>query len=681
LSAKEDEELETFQSGIKGVSGMNRTDVPLLARHHLQIEVDGVQVSGEIVSLYPNDISIQMTNPKAEGTKGTHVPHFQMHRSQWLAMPEGDIMERITPRGLEVAHRLLRELYQDYRRAGQTDPDPSRLVDCKVTGMTDGEDIAVDRIPAVLDETDNSKGEVKEKGAKETMNALGDTRKPVELVRSTDASLDSVVQELSLYATSHPEDLAIRSALDSILDQLVDAAFELEDVAGDAALPIRLLEELATLFPTSPSPFVNLSKLCIDRDEPEAAIRYAEAGLVVAPDHTGLIFNKALSLLQIGKLKSGISFFKRYVQLNPDNPWAYNNIGDAYRELGHYHLAETFLKKAIEHDQSFIPAHFNLAMLYMDQEDWTHCVEYALIAERKGPADRDVQLALGDAYMGLGQPDLALKHLVTATLIDRGFVEAYETMSAAYTALSMYELSIAAANEALKLNPRSSMALTNIVRAHLKQGRFQDTLDPELQALEFSLDDEERSNLYWTLGWDYFLADQYTQALEYTEKAIQVGEDPDVALDFNKALILLAQGKANEANAACNQAIVRASVLGKNKDTLAAAKEAEDFIAKRGIAVEPGSAFFKLLNTKESQTATDAEPNKARKGRAAKVKVRRKDPLAAVDQSGPDALPEEGAKTLVIMRAAGKDGKSGLVKRRAKPSVLAQAQHEAPSQS
>jgi hypothetical protein len=107
---------------------MQRKGIPLLARYRLQIEVDGAQTSGTILYLYPNDISVQMTNPRAEGTKGLHVPHFRMCRSQWLAMPEGNIVERFTPRGLETAQKLLRELYEDYRRAGQTDPDPSRPV-------------------------------------------------------------------------------------------------------------------------------------------------------------------------------------------------------------------------------------------------------------------------------------------------------------------------------------------------------------------------------------------------------------------------------------------------------------------------------------------------------------------------------------------------------------------------
>jgi tetratricopeptide (TPR) repeat protein len=298
----------------------------------------------------------------------------------------------------------------------------------KVKVITDWEDEFLDSIFATIDEVLEAEKAGKEEGAKEIIEVQGGKEKPVELVRSTDASIDKVVQELSLYAKSHPEDLAIRSALDGILDRLVDAAFGLRDVEGDSALSIHLLEELAALFPKSSAPFVSLSKICIDRGEHEAALKYAEAGLLVAPDHPGLVFNKALSLLETGSLESGISLFKRYVQLDPSYPWAYNNIGTAYRQLGRYDLAETFLKLAIEHDKSFVPAYFNLAMLYMDLEDWTRCVEFALIAERDGPADRDVQLALGDAYMGLGKPDQALKHLVTATLIDRGFVEAYETL-------------------------------------------------------------------------------------------------------------------------------------------------------------------------------------------------------------------------------------------------------------
>jgi tetratricopeptide (TPR) repeat protein len=220
----------------------------------------------------------------------------------------------------------------------------------------------------------------------------------------------------------------------------------------------------------------------------------------------------------------------------------------------------------------------------------------------------------------------------------------------------MYELSIAAANEALELNPRSWMALGNIGHCYAKQGKFQDAINPQLQALELSPDSSGSYGYCWELGWDYLQIDKYAEALKYTDRAIQMRKDPDVDLYFNKALILLALGKTDEANAVCGQSTDRASAAGKHDAILAAAGEAKDFIFKRSIAVEPGSAFFELLNTKESQptggsyTAPSVtnDPSvtiKARTGKASKKSAnigKRIGPIpkptAAVAESDPSAV-------------------------------------------
>jgi len=249
----------------------------------------------------------------------------------------------------------------------------------------------------------------------------------------------------------------------------------------------------------------------------------------------------------------------------------------------------------IQNDHRFGPAYYNLTMLYMDQQDWPGCVHYAKIAERLDPFNKEVQLALGDGYVGLGKPELALQHLVTATLIDRSFVEAYETMAAAYVSLSMYELGIAAAHEALKLKPDSWMASANIGYCYAKQGRYADAIHAERTASRHNPDKEGMYKLYWDLGWNLLQMDEYAQALECTEQAIRMKEYPDLALTFNKGLILLALGDARGADAVYDQAVKRAKALDNYQAIADAVREAENFIARKGIHVDKASTLFKLL--------------------------------------------------------------------------------------
>ena len=90
------------------------TIIPL--RHlPLQVTVDGVLVTGEIVALYPNDIEVEIKAPFSGLKSGLHVPHFAMHEANRLATTVGLETYRITGRGREKAESLLRGLY-DFAR-------------------------------------------------------------------------------------------------------------------------------------------------------------------------------------------------------------------------------------------------------------------------------------------------------------------------------------------------------------------------------------------------------------------------------------------------------------------------------------------------------------------------------------------------------------------------------------
>lgn len=81
----------------------------------ITVTIDGQTIEGEIVQLLPNDITIRITTPPFEGTKGLHVPHFAMvHRPNHFADEEG----QITARGVERAERLLTEIYTACRERG-----------------------------------------------------------------------------------------------------------------------------------------------------------------------------------------------------------------------------------------------------------------------------------------------------------------------------------------------------------------------------------------------------------------------------------------------------------------------------------------------------------------------------------------------------------------------------------
>lgn len=73
--------------------------------------VNGVEVSGVIEVLWPNDMTVVITSPVAGLRTVLHVPHFAMYACNWLATLTGHQTTAITARGRSRAEDLLRELY------------------------------------------------------------------------------------------------------------------------------------------------------------------------------------------------------------------------------------------------------------------------------------------------------------------------------------------------------------------------------------------------------------------------------------------------------------------------------------------------------------------------------------------------------------------------------------------
>jgi hypothetical protein len=75
--------------------------------------IDGQQVEGQITSLRRNDMTVRITSPHTEISTVLHVPHFAMvSKENWLCDEEG----QITPRGIERAETLLKEIYTIYQK-------------------------------------------------------------------------------------------------------------------------------------------------------------------------------------------------------------------------------------------------------------------------------------------------------------------------------------------------------------------------------------------------------------------------------------------------------------------------------------------------------------------------------------------------------------------------------------
>jgi len=414
----------------------------------------------------------------------------------------------------------------------------------------------------------------------------------VKTDRLVSKAVVKVVEELRELAHKRASAESAQIALNGMLEGFIEQARQFKDLDDQV---VEQLQELAEVFPDSPLPWLNLSQVYLERDEFEQAKKAAEQGLKVEPGEVGLVFNRALALEEMGDYEAAIVGFKHCIEVNPHYPWAYSNIGDAYRMLKKYDQAEKHLQEALKIDPHFAPALHNLAVLYNDLEQWAACVYYGQQALRYDPDNAETHLAMGDALLSLKEHEAALQHLAAATLINPDFVEAYESMSDAYAELDMYELCVGAAREALKRNAGSWMALANIGYGLGRQRRFAEAIKVYQDVLKMVSDPERRHKVLWELGWNCFEAGQYEQALDYTQQAIDSAEQPKLILFFNQGLMLLALGRVDEAEEVYRRAMERAEAEEDQAVLAEASKDLGEFLARKAVDIEPDSVIRRLL--------------------------------------------------------------------------------------
>ncbi len=113
------------------------------------------------------------------------------------------------------------------------------------------------------------------------------------------------------------------------------------------------------------------------------------------------------------EFEPAIADYKKALELEPDNLYAYNNIGYALRVQGRYEEAVPYFKQAIERmeDEHTLLPFMNLARTYEAMQQWQDAIETLKQATAEFGVERRVYLAMSDYYMVLGEFDRAMNTL------------------------------------------------------------------------------------------------------------------------------------------------------------------------------------------------------------------------------------------------------------------------------
>ncbi|MEK9156045.1 MAG: tetratricopeptide repeat protein [Patescibacteria group bacterium] len=109
------------------------------------------------------------------------------------------------------------------------------------------------------------------------------------------------------------------------------------------------------------------------------------------------------------KKSEAISAYESAVRDGTDNAGVLNNLGNLYRDAGHYDKAEDYYKKAVTAGRGFSAAIVNLSHLYNIQQKYDESVRLLLEYYQGTAAQSEIGLQLISTYRAMGDLTQAKK--------------------------------------------------------------------------------------------------------------------------------------------------------------------------------------------------------------------------------------------------------------------------------
>ena len=194
-----------------------------------------------------------------------------------------------------------------------------------------------------------------------------------------------------------------------------------------------------------------------------SAGRYAEAEklyrqvIQMNPQHPGAYQNLGVLAFQVGRNDAAIPLLKKAIELNPKNAAIYCNLGDAYTALRQGDDALASYKKAVEIDPNMATTYNNLGIVYSRLgrvEDAINAWEKAIELSKRPLGQARVLVGLGGGSTP-GAPRDEQKLLAAA---------AYNNLGNAHLQQIQLDMALECHKKACDLNPDYANARSNMLR-------------------------------------------------------------------------------------------------------------------------------------------------------------------------------------------------------------------------
>jgi protein O-mannosyl-transferase len=248
---------------------------------------------------------------------------------------------------------------------------------------------------------------------------------------------------------------------------------------GNTAMADTLFERALRYAPADAESYSNYAWHLFNTGRSERALELTKTGLMLSANHETLnnlnkilsnennaeatpetLLNKSLSFYNSGNFLGCIDAARKAIQLRPNYSLAWNNISVSFIKLGMFDSAIVAGKRAVEFDATNTQAQGNLNFALQQEKLFTE----KFAAVNKNPThDGWIQLSLD--WFNAGNFVLSIDAAQQALKYDPKSSVAYNNICAANNKIGNWTAAIAAGEQALKLNPSSTLAANNLAEA------------------------------------------------------------------------------------------------------------------------------------------------------------------------------------------------------------------------
>ena len=241
--------------------------------------------------------------------------------------------------------------------------------------------------------------------------------------------------------------------------------------------------------------------------------------------------------------QSDETLWRTTIARNPDDHWAYDNLGVVLAQKGLLDEAIPYFKKTLEKSPNFIAAHNNLGNALLQKGQVDEALEHFKKAVEIDPRSAESHYNLGNVLLQVGQVDEAIGHYQKAVEIEPDFAMAHYNLGMVLAQKGLLDEAIAHFQRAIEIHPEFANSHNNLGNVLLQKGRVDEAIIQYQKALEIQ---PNFANAHFNLGNILVENGRVDEAIAQFQDALAI--QPDFAEAHNNlGNALLRSGRVDEA--------------------------------------------------------------------------------------------------------------------------------------